>query len=326
MHGSVLALVWLLQPASAQGAFGTARPAECGVSEGFRATNAWERAKEPNLRRYCDLLASGTAKLVGSGSSVLVKEVPQIADEADKLLPGRASPHVLKGRALLRLGRPEDALVSLSEAKRRDDRALDDPVALLAWARANARTGHLAEAAQAYRAALPRTSALTAQERSSASFEAGMTVMAQGAAGIDDAVAMFRQARRDAQDAMQVATVTALGLALDRAGLREEAKAVLASLSRADVRPLLADPRVAEAMADAGAASESDALVAIALESEGGAPAKDAWRKYLEGAGGKGPWADHAREHAGGAAPKKQEAASPRPALKAGKTNNGGAR
>lgn len=312
MHGAVLVLVWLLQPTAAQGALGAARPAECGVVEGARATNAWERAKEPNLRRYCDLLASGTAKLVGAG--VLVKEVPRIADEADALLPGRASPHVLKGRALLRLDRPEDALASLSEAKRRDDRALDDPVALLAWARANARTGHLAEAAQAYRAALPRAAALPAQERSSASFEAGMTVMAQGAAGIDDAVAMFRQARRDAQDAMQIAAVTALGLALDRAGLREEARGVLASLARADVAPLLADPRVAAAMADAGVVGERDALVAIALERGGGAPAKDAWRAYLEGGGGKGPWAEHAREHVTGAA------------SKAGKTNGGGAR
>ncbi|HVH44429.1 MAG TPA: hypothetical protein VM925_18880 [Labilithrix sp.] len=311
MYGSLLALVWLFQPASAQGAFGTARPTECGLTEGFRAANAWERAKEPNLRRYCDLLASGTAKLVGSGSSSLVKDVPKIADEADKLLPGRASPNVLKGRAFLRLGRPEDARAALDEAKRRDDRALDDPVALLAWARANARTGHLAEAARAFRAALPRTSALTAHERSSASFEAGMTAMAQGAAGLDDAVAMLRQARRDAQDAMQVATVTALALALDRAGQREEARAILAERPRVDARALVSDPRVVEALTDAGVLHESDALVATALELEGGAIAKDAWRRYLEGAGGKGPWADHARERAG-APTRKQDVSAPR--------------
>jgi tetratricopeptide (TPR) repeat protein len=303
-------LVWLLQPASAQGAFGTARPSDCGISDGFRAANAWERAKEPNLRRYCDLLASGTAKLVGSGSSVLMKDVPQIADQADKLLPGRASPSVLKGRAYLRLGQPEDALATLEEAKRRDDRALDDPVALLAWARANARTGRLAEAARAYRAALPRTSGLSAQERSAASFEAGVTVMAQGPAGIDDAVAMFRQARRDAQDAMQVAAVAGLALALDRAGLRDEAKAVVAERVRADVKPLLGDPRVAGALVDAGAPYESDALLGIALEGIDGAGAKEAWRRYLEGAGGKGPWTDHAREHAG-AAPVKKPAPKP---------------
>jgi tetratricopeptide (TPR) repeat protein len=300
MNAPMLALVSLLLP-SAAGAFGTARPAECGMNEGFRAANAWERAKEPNLRRYCDLLASGTAKLVGSrsGDGVLVKDVPQIADEADKLLPGRASPSVLKGRAFLRLGKAEDALAALSEAKKRDDRALDDPVALLAWARANARRGHVAEAAQAYRAALPRTSALSALERSAASFEAGMTVMSQGPAGIDDAIAMFRQARRDAQDAMQVASVAGLALALDRSGQREEAKAVLAERTRTDVKSLLADARVIEALADAGVPQETEALLAISLEPSDASIAKDAWRRYLEGAGGKGPWADHAREHAG---------------------------
>jgi hypothetical protein len=317
----LLSVIWLAQPASSQGAFGTARPSECGLNEGFKNANAWERAKEPNLRRYCDLLASGTAKLVGSGSSILVKDVPQIADEADKLLPNRAAPSVLKGRAFLRLARAEDALNSLLEAKKRDDRALDDPVALLAWARANARTNHLAEAAAAYRAALPRTSALSAQERSAASFEAGMTVMAQGPAGIDDAVAMFRQARRDAQDAMQVASVAALALGLDRAGLKEEAKAVLAERVRngskdTSVKPLLSDVRVVEALADAGVAHEGEALLAMALEASDITLAKESWKKYLEGAGGKGPWADHAREHAGaggGGAPAKKQPATPPP-------------
>ncbi len=307
---AALALVLLLQPQAAQSAFGTARPAECGISEGFKAANLWERAKEPQLRRYCDLLASGTAKLVNAG--MLVKDVPQIADEADKLLPGRAAPLVLKGRAFLRLGQPKEALAALTAASKRDDRALDDPVALLAWARANARSGKLDEAASAYRAALPRTSALSAQERSSASFEAGMIVMAQGQKGIDDAVAMFRQARRDAQDAMQVASVVGLALALDRAGLREEAKAVLAERVREGAKNVLAEPKVIEALADAGVPHESDALVAIALEPTDAAGAREAWRKYVDGAGGKGPWADHARGRAGHAPAK--PAAKPAPA------------
>ena len=309
---ALLPLAQAAPPATAAPVYGSARPAECSLSDGIRAANAWERAKEPNLRRYCDLIASGTAKLVGPGSSVLVKEVPQIADEADKLLPNRASSAVLKGRAFLRLGRPQDALAALVEARRRDERALDEPIALLAWARANARTGHLAEAAQAYRAALPRTSALSAQDRSTAAFEAGLTVMAQGAAGIDDAIAMFRQARRDAQDAMQVASVVALALALDRGGQREEAKAVAAERVRSDVKGLLEDPRVVLALGDAGAAAERAALVAIASENvDGGAgAAREAWRAYLEGPGGKGPWAEHARERAGGAP------ATPKPAAR----------
>lgn len=301
MSALAIVLAIFLQPAATQSTYGAARPLECGLADGFKAANPWERAKEPNLRRYCDLLASGTAKLVGAGSTVLVKEVPAIADEADKLLPGRASSSVLKGRAFLRMNQAEDARAALAEAKRRDDRALDDPVALLAWARANARTGHLPEAAAAYRAALPRTSALSAQERSAAAFEAGMTVMMQGksAGGVDDAIAMFRQARKDAQDSLQIAAAVALALALDRSGQKEEGRAVLADRVHSDVRSyLVGDPRVREALSDAGAAQETDALLGYAIEGADAAGAKEAWRKYLEGAGGKGPWAEHAREHA----------------------------
>lgn len=303
---TALTLGILMQATQPQGAFGAARPAECGVAPGSSTTNVWERAKEPELRRFCDLLARGTAHLVASQG--LVNEVIAIADEADKLLPGRAAPSVLRGRALLRLGKPADALAALKEARARDDRALDDPVALLAWARANARTGHLDAAADAYRAALPRTSALAASERSAASFEAGMIVMAQGPKGVDDAVAMLRQARLFASDALQLASVVALALALDRAGQKEEAKALLSERVRTDVKPVLGDERVTDALADAGVAFEGDALQATALEGVDAAAARDAWERFLAGAGGKGPWAEHARAHAAALGPGKKPA------------------
>lgn len=305
------AVVFFAQAGQAQGGFGAARPAECGVQEGFRAANKWERAKEPNLQSYCALLASGTAKLVNTGA--LAKDVPAIADEADKLLPGRAAPSVLKGRALLRLGKASEALVVLSEARTRDDRALDDPVALLAWARANARTGHFEEAAQAYRAALPRTSALAAAERSAASFEAGMVVMAQGPKAVDDAVAMLRQARREAQDSMQTASVVALALALDRSGQKDEARAVLAERVRSDAKPVLADPRVTGALADAGMSSEADALLATALEATDGVAARDAWHRYLEGAAARSAWSEHARAHESAASARPRDPKKERP-------------
>ena len=310
MSAYALAIVTFVaaQAAGSQGALGAARPAECGMQEGFRAANKWERAKEPNLQSYCSLLASGTAKLVNAAA--LAKDVPAIADEADKLLPGRAAPSVLKGRALLRLGKAPEALAALEEARKRDDRALDDPVALLSWARANARTGHHDEAATAYRAALPRTSALSAPERSAASFEAGMIVMAQGPNVVDDAVAMLRQARREAQDALQLASVVGLALALDRSGQKEEAKAVLAERVREGVKGMLKDPRVVDALADAGVAQESDALLGMALEPADAAGAREAWRRFLEGPGGKGPWAEHARAHEGAAGTKPKAPAS----------------
>ena len=290
-------LAVLLQTAAAQAGQGGVRPAECGP-DGLRVGSPWERAKEPQLRRYCDLVARGTSRLVGSAAGAA--DVLAIADEADKLLPGRAGPSVLRGRALLRLERPAEALAALAAATKRDDRALDDPVALLAWARANARTGRIDDAAAAYRAALPRTSTLSTQERASASFEAAMVVMGQGARGLDDAVAMLRQARRDSQDAMQGAAVVALALALDRSGQRDEAKAVLAERVRDGAKAIFSEPRVVEALANAGAPAESDALVALALEPVEPAASREAWKKYLAGAGGKGPWAEHARTHEAG--------------------------
>ena len=124
-----------------------------------------------------------------------------------------------------------------------------------------------------------------------------MIVMAQGSKGVDDAVAMLRQARREAQDAMQMASVVGLALALDRAGQREEAKAVLAERVRSDAKPILADPRSLDALADAGVEHEKDALLATALEITDSGAAREVWRRYIEGPGGKGPWADHARAH-----------------------------
>ena len=96
---------------------------------------------------------------------------------------------------------------------------------------------------------------------------------------------------------MQTASVVALALALDRSGQKDEAKAILAERVRPDAKPVLADPRVADALADAGVSHESDALLATALEATDPSASRDAWHRYLEGAGGKSVWADHARSH-----------------------------
>jgi hypothetical protein len=128
-----------------------------------------------------------------------------------------------------------------------------------------------------------------------------MIVLAQGSKSIDEAIAMLRQARRDASDALQVAAVVALGLALDRSGQRDEAKAILGERVRSDAKPMLSDPRVTEALANAGVSGEAEALVATALDVTDPAAAREAWRKYADGAGAKGAWAEHARASASGA-------------------------
>jgi tetratricopeptide (TPR) repeat protein len=293
-----IALVIVAQASGA--GWSTARPAECSsiAADQRGASNVWERAKSPELRRYCDLLASGAAKLAGgAGAQVVAREVIAIADEADRAIPGRAAPSILRGRALARLGRYADALAALEQGRDRDDRALDDPAALLAWARMLARAGKTTEAADAYRALLPRASTLTLADRGAACIESGMLASARGPSGIDDAVAVLRQARRDSQEATQTAAILALALALDRSGERDEARAVLADRVRGDPRATLNDPRVRDMLANAGAAPEAEAMAALALEASDPPGAREAWKAYLDAGGAKGPWADHARAH-----------------------------
>jgi hypothetical protein len=62
----------------------------------------------------------------------------------------------------------------------------------------------------------------------------------------------------------------------------------------------LKDERARDALADVDALAEADALAAFALEERDPPAAREAWGRYLAGAGGKGPWADHARSRGHG--------------------------
>jgi len=273
------------------GAWSSARPPECAALDTGRASNVWERAKAPELQRYCDLLASGAAKL--ASSTAMAKSVATIADDADKLVAGKAAPLVLKGRALGQLGDYAGAYAALVEAKKRDDRALDDPHALYVWARALSRTGHPAEALEAYRTLLPRASALTLAMRSSAAIDAGMIAMASGAKGLDDATAILREATREAQDAPRTIAALTLALALDRGGDHDAARGVLDNQVHADPKPLLDAASSKELLGPAGI-GEVPALEALAVASWDPETARADWKAYLEKAP-KGVWADHAR-------------------------------
>ena len=192
------------------------RIAECNVLPGERGANVWERAKIPELRRYCDVLASAAAKL--SPGSHLVPDVVRLANEADALVPGRAAPMLLKGRALSQLGKFPDALLALQAAHDRDPHALDDPAALLAWARSLESTGDANGARDAYRSLLPRAESLSLGDRGIAYLGAGMLAMDRGPSGLGEAIAILRQARHESQDLLHAASTLALALALDRSG------------------------------------------------------------------------------------------------------------
>jgi tetratricopeptide (TPR) repeat protein len=273
------------------------RPVECNVLPGERGANVWERAKVPELRRYCDLLASASAKL--APGSQMVAEVVALADQADGLVPGRPAPMVLKGRALCQLARHADALVALRAARSRDDHALDDPAVLLAWARSLAFTGETDEAHAAYRTLLPRAEALPLADRGVAYLGAGMLAMSLGPAGVDESVAILRQARHDSQDLLRAAATFALALALDRAGDAGEATAVLAEEGPDEAASVMAEGRVLEAMGKAGH-EEAQAILALALDAAGKhEAARAAWRAYLTDGAEGGTWSAHAHAHLG---------------------------
>jgi len=277
----------------------SARPAECAPLESSSAGNVWERAKSPSLRHYCDLLAGGAAKLATGDDADDAREALALAEEAARVLPGRAAPAALRGRALARLRRWDEAEAALAAARAQDPRALDDAGVLLAWGRALARRGKLGEAEAAYRALLPRASTLGVAERGMAEIEAALLAETRGPAGLDEAISALRQARRDAQDALQAVASYALALALDRAGEHDESNVILAAVARRDVRGAVGEPHARETLADAGALAEADALEALAMEVTDPRGARELWGRYLAGPGGKGPWAEHARAHQG---------------------------
>jgi tetratricopeptide (TPR) repeat protein len=272
------------------------RPAECAPLAAPTAGNVWERAKYPILRRYCDLLASGAAKLASGSRPDEAREAIARADEASRVLPDRAAPAILRGRALVARGEFREAVTEMEGASARDPHALDDPAALFAWARALGRVGREADAEVAFRALLPRAGGLAPAERGKAEIEAALLAQARGAAGLDEAIALFRQARRDAQDALQAVAAMALSLALDRAGEREESRVSRAGEpGKQDPREPFKDLQTREVLADAAALPESDALVAFALGDRDPTAAREAWSRYLAGPAGKGAWAEHAR-------------------------------
>jgi tetratricopeptide (TPR) repeat protein len=283
---SILASVW-----------SSGRPPECTLS-GTQSTsetqsgvyNVWERAKAPQLRRYCDLVAGATSKL--AGSTAMVRAALDLAREAETVVPGHAAPKVLEGRALAALGQRDAALDALREGKARDPGVLDDPTTLLVWARAMAHGGHLDEAVDAYRALLPRAASLPAVDRTSATIEAGLVAMALGPAALDDAIGALREAARDAQDDAEGVAVLALALALDRRGDADEARSLLASRGHGDPRNLFEGARGKELAATAP--WEVPAIVAFALETTDAAGAHDAWEEYLQ-ANPTGPWAAQVR-------------------------------
>jgi tetratricopeptide (TPR) repeat protein len=285
----MLALVAVVFAQIGDATWSSGRPPECSSLLGLDA-NVWERAKSPELREYCDLVASASSKL--SGTAVMADSALEAARRAETLLPGRAAARALEGRALVALGQAPSAVVAFRDAVTKDARVLDDPPALLAWARALARIGHSEEASGAYRALLPRSSSLSSADRAAAALEAGLVAMSRGPAGLDEAVAALRDAMRQADGETALVAAVALALARDRGGAREEAQSLMADRVRGDPRVWLSTAMAQQILSVAS--SERFALIGFGLQPARAVEARQAWQQYLASAPDS-PWAAHAK-------------------------------
>lgn len=279
------------------------RPRECsGTSERGAERTLWDRARQPRLATYCDSLAAGYARLARAPEEAL-----RAAQRANEALPGRAAPLVLEARALVALGRDADAHQRFGAARQRDRRSVESPGALHDLAVAALRTGKRDDAVRAFRALAPRAGLLgDGFERQRVYVEAAAAVMMLGSEGLDEAIGYLAEARRKgSRPGFGDYVLGALALALDRQGRSEEARGVAAEAggawylarqtstdddARARRRPLVA--RALPVLP----AGELDAIVAMLAEREDPELARERWQALLGGAGGKGPWAEHAKK------------------------------
>ncbi|XXY44280.1 hypothetical protein WME91_30170 [Sorangium sp. So ce269] len=280
MHlGSLLLPALLALPLTAHGgqssgdlvaaAAAAGRPPECSARSSraiARGPSVWERARAPELPRYCDLLARGQAQLGDSPEAA--RESARVADQ---ILPGHAAPQVLLARAALALGSAEDAARAFDRARRIDPRSVEDPHTLHDLARSLARTGKRDEAIAMYRALVPRIDLLgTADHRALVLLEAAHLSMAAAGAGaptaagapgagaradLDEAIAYLREARQRAQTQLARDVTLSLALALDRAGDKAQADAALEG-EAAGAAPEAARTRAEAAAARARAADQ----------------------------------------------------------------------
>ncbi len=269
------------------------RPVEClpqAAKSG--AASVWTTARVPNLTQYCIQLSRAHARLLDSPDAA-----KEAANRAEALIPNRSAPQVVLARAALGAGDATLAMKHFDEALKRDPRAIEQPAAMHDLARARLMTGDLTGALAAYRLLVPRASLLASRtERARVLLEAAHLSMVlaareSDAPNLEEALAYLREATHDPHHSLRLDVALSLVLALDRAGRSGPADAILAeqksSASWAGSASYVVSPH--------------DKLLLSALAAERHAPAKAAelYRQYLDGEGGKGPYAAAARARAG---------------------------
>lgn len=298
----------------AAAAAASGRPREC-MSRTRRGAAAgpsvWERARVPNLQRYCDLVARAHAKLSGNP-----EEARQDAALAEKALPGHAAPAVIEARAQLSLGALDVAAKAFEKARGIDARSVEDPATMHDLARVLVKTGKMSEALSVYRALVPRVDLLGAPDtRVAVLLSAAFVSMAAEAeaspadkggaaaagasaelvkrAPLEEAIAYLREARQRPPTQLAGDVVLALVLLLDRSGDKAQADAALSDAQRMSAK---LRSGTLDYLADA---DDRHALAALSVETQDRAQAMKHWEDFLASPAGKGIWAASARARLG---------------------------
>ncbi len=288
----------------AAAAAASGRPKEC-MSKTKRGSafgpSVWERARVPNLQRYCDLVARAHAKLASDP-----EEAKKDAALAERTLPGHAAPAVIEARAALSLGALDAAAKAFEKARAIDARSVEDPATMHDLARVLAKTGKLKDALGVYQALVPRVDLLgTPDARVAVLLSAAFVSMAcepapeaEGAAPksaeskrvpLEEAVAYLREARQRPPTQLAGDVLIALSLFLDRAGDKAQAAAALSDAHRTSAR---LRSGALDYLVDA---DDRHALLALSLEATDAAQAIKHWEDFLASPAGKGMWAGAAR-------------------------------
>lgn len=262
--------------------------------------NLWEAAKQPALKEHCEHLQVALER-VDAGNFVAALDHAQ---KADDLTPNQPGPFVLRGLAYSRWGKPKDAAAAFDKAKSLNPRALDDATVLDDYGASLVRLGKLDEARRAYRALLPRVTGPTGMcgvqtqcaAASLAYLTAGVVAMDEGATGLEESIAILREARSKSDGELKRVATFALALALDRRGEADQAREIASDMAKARGVPAEIPPEITVRFPGL---EEAHAIRAIGLETTDATAAVEAWKQYLAGGGDKRAWAAHAKSKLG---------------------------
>jgi len=264
----------------------TGRPREC-VTKGKRRgkrPSVWQRAREPELVPYCDMVAKAHILLESSGEAD-AKAALELAEQAAKLWPGHAGALLAQGRAFLALGRAKEALERFQQAKQIDKLSVEEPRNMRAHARAFIHSGDIAAGAALYRTLVPRASLLPDRLRASVLLEAAYVSMTDAGKkpgakpALVEALAFAGEARSLDHASLGPDVLLALALVHDRAGEAEQTQSLLR-----EAKGLVVSSPSNRSNTEGLVADKADviALSALALELDSPAEAQKAWQRYQE--------------------------------------------